>query len=312
MSAEDVWNDLRMQRERPVFRRVNESHRHDVYLGIDGREAPVLMLLSSRPVEQLPHLKSLEVSQNVRQDGKFAILVALRVPDLIHPFCYVCDDLIESLRHLAVVEGEATFLLGRLENWRRLLEPTKKALSREELLGLVGELLFLEYLIPHLGAKAAIDAWIGVMGAPQDFQSGGQIYEVKVCALGAHTVIISSLDQLYTSGTQTTLVVFAIGSAGSAQAEAFSPNSLISRIRGIILDPIVLSAFNGKLLQASFDESQAEADSFFAVSGRRTFDIRDGFPCLTPVSVPRAVVSAQYSINLDDCREYEVPFPRVV
>src|SRR5258708_15219390 len=47
MSLEQVWNDLRLQRERPIFRRVNEAHPYDLYLGIDVQEGPVLMMLSS-------------------------------------------------------------------------------------------------------------------------------------------------------------------------------------------------------------------------------------------------------------------------
>ena len=57
MSAEQIWNDVRAQRERPVFKRVDERHPYDVYLGVDVNELPVLMLLSARPVEQLPRLK---------------------------------------------------------------------------------------------------------------------------------------------------------------------------------------------------------------------------------------------------------------
>ena len=134
MSAEQIWNDVRAQRERPVFKRVDEKHPCDLYLGVDVHESPVLMLLSPRSVEQLPRLKSLEVSQNLRHDGKFAILISLSTPDLLHPFCSVCDDLIESLRNLTTPGGEAPYLLNRLEKWRRLLETTRRGLSQPQLL----------------------------------------------------------------------------------------------------------------------------------------------------------------------------------
>ena len=127
-----------------------------------------------------------------------------------------------------------------------------------------------------------------------------------MCPLGAHTVIISSLDQLHTSSTPTSLVVFSIGSAGVAQAASFSANSLITRIRNLIQDPIALSAFDGKLLQAGFDDAQVESDSFFIVDRTKAFDVRDGFPRLTPLSVPQAIVDARYSLDLDHCGEFEV------
>ncbi len=105
MSAEQIWNDVRAQRERPVFKRVDEKHPCDLYLGVDVNELPVLMLLSSRSVEQLPRLKSLEVSQNLRQDGKFAVLISLSTADLLHPFCY------RQLWSLQVVPSAAFRLL---------------------------------------------------------------------------------------------------------------------------------------------------------------------------------------------------------
>ncbi|HLY61303.1 MAG TPA: PD-(D/E)XK motif protein [Terriglobia bacterium] len=311
MSAEEIWNDLRAERERPIFRRVSEDHPYDIYVGIDLHEAPVLMLLSAHPVEQLPRLKALDLSQTVRHDGKFAIVIALSVSELLHPFSHVCEDLIASLRQFHPAGREAAFLLTRLEKWRRLLEATRKGLSHEELLGLIGELLFLERLIARVGEAPAINAWLGPTGAPQDFQSGEHIYEIKVCAIAAHKIAISSLDQLHTPGTHTTLIVFSIGSAGAEQGGAFSTNSLVSRIRRLISDPIASSAFDVKLAEVGFDETQEESDALFVVDKERAFDVRRGFPCLTPLSVPSAVVSAQYCIDLDGCAQFEIPFSSV-
>jgi len=187
MSAEQIWNDVRAQRERPIFKRVDERHPYDLYLGMDVHEFPILMLLSDRQVEQLPRLRSLDVAQNLRHDGKFAILISLSTPDLFHPFCSVCEDLIESLRNFTHTGGEAQFLLNRLEKWRRLLEATRKGLSQQQLLGLMGELLFLEQLVARIGPASALASWLGPTGAPQDFEAVGHIFEIKVCPIGAHT-----------------------------------------------------------------------------------------------------------------------------
>lgn len=313
MSAEQIWNDVRAQRERPVFKRVDERHPYDLYLGVDVHESPVLLLLSSRSVEQLPRLKSLEVSQNLRHDGKFAILISLSTPDLLHPFCSVCDDLIESVRNFTPPGGEALYLLNRLEKWRRLLETTRKGLSQPQLLGLMGELLFLEQLIARIGPASAVTSWLGPSGAPQDFQAGGELYEIKVCPIGAHIVVISSLEQLHTANTPTTLVVFSIGASSVEQSGAFTTNALASRIRHSLTDdPTASSNFELKLAELGFDEGQPECDSGFLVDTVRAFAVRDSFPRLTPASVPSAIPTATYSLDLDRCTEFEIPFSRVL
>lgn len=312
MSSEQVWNDLRLQRERPIFRRVNEAHPYDLYLGIDVQEAPVLMLLSVTPAEQLPRFRALEVSQNLRQDGKFAILITLAAHDLLHPFCYVCEDLIESLRQLKPAGSESFFLLKRLENWRQLLETTKKGLSQPQLLGLIGELLFLERLIGVLGTTAAVESWLGPTGAPQDFQSGGRIFEIKVCAIGAHIVIISSLEQLHTGEAPTNLVVFSIGSCASNHTSSFTIKALVLRIREALSESLASSAFELRLAEIGYDEDQPECDSSYVVENVRAFDVRESFPRLTPASVSIAIPSATYCLDLDHCTEFEIPISRVL
>ena len=312
MSVEQVWNDLRLQRERPIFRRVNEAHPYDLYLGIDVQEVPVLMLLSSTSADQLPRLRALEVSQNLRHDGKFALLIRLATHELLHPFCYVCEDLIDSLRQLRSPGSEALFLLNRLEKWRRLLETTKKGLSQPQLLGLMGELIFLERLIPVLGATAAVESWLGPTGAPQDFQSGGRIFEIKVCAIGAHIVIISSLEQLHTGAAPTNLLVFSIGTCATNHTGAFTIKALVLRIRQALSESPALSGFELKLAETGYDEDQPECDSSHIVENVRGFDVRDSFPRLTPASVSVAIPSATYCLDLDHCSEFEIPMSQVL
>lgn len=311
MSVEQIWQQLKLQHERPIFRRVNESHPHDIYLGIDANDAPVLMLLSSNSVTQVPQLKALQVSQNVRHDGNFALVVTLANPDLLHPFRYVCDDLVESLRDYPAAGTEAAFLLQRLEKWRRLLESSKRGLSHEELLGLIGELLFLEKLASEIEMPAALEAWLGPSGAPQDFQSGGHIYEIKVSAIGGHSVTISSLEQLHTGSAPTTLIVYAIGSAAADSAGAFSLNQLVNRIRSVAEAAGTASILELRLAEVGYDEKQIEADSAFVVRQIKAFDIREGFPRLTPACIPSAITSATYCIDLDACGEFEIPVSEV-
>src|SRR5438270_5650993 len=312
MAVESTWEALRGQRERPIFRRINDAHPHDIYLGIDATEAPVLMLLSSSAVEELPRLKALEVSQSLRSDGKFALLVSLSNPDLLHPFRYVCEDLVESLRtHFGSTGTEASFMLHRLEKWRRLLEVSKRGLSQAEIQGLIGELLFLEKLTSSIGPSAAVEAWLGPSGAPQDFQSGGHVYEIKACMIGGHLVAMSSLEQLNTGKTPANLIVYSIGSSGPEATGAFSLNQIVNRIRDLLEGTSAVPMLELKLAEVGYDEKQAEADNPVVLQNVRAFDIGEGFPRLTPTNVPSAVASAIYSIDLDHCKQFEIPISQV-
>jgi hypothetical protein len=311
-SAEHIWNELRVQPERPVFRRVDEIHQSDLYLGIDTKEAPVLMLLSPKAVERLPHLRALEITQNIRHDGRFALLITLRNADLFHLFQYVCNDLIESSRGLTNLGQESMFVVHRLEKWRRLLEGGGRGLSRSELMGLVGELLFLKRLIRAVGCSAAVDGWLGPSGAPQDFQNGGQLYEIKACAVGSHQVAINSLEQLNTGATPAHLIVFFVGTSTPDQEGAFTPNSLVRSVRDTLADSPAASSFELKLAGLGFDEQQPECDSPLVVENTRAFALVHSFPRLIPGSVPAAISSATYCLDLYRCADFEEPVREVL
>jgi hypothetical protein len=229
----------------------------------------------------------------------------------LHPFTYVCEDLIESLREFIPSGGEAQFLVSRLEKWRRLLEATRRGLSQPQLLGLIGELLFLEKLIPHLGSTAAVQSWLGPTGAPQDFQSAGRVFEIKVCAIAGHIVVISSLEQLHTGSTPANLIVFSIGTCDEGTEHAFTANMLVRRIRSLLNETTALPAFELKLAEVGYDENQPECDLLFTVEKVRAFDVHGCFPRLTPASVPDAIASATYCLDLDRCTQFEIPLSQV-
>ncbi len=312
MSAEVTWEQLRGQHERPVFRRVDDTHPYDVYLGIDHRDAPALMLLSNKAAPDLPRLKALELSQNLRHDGKYALLVTLANPELLHPFRYVCDDLIECLRsHAAPVGKEATLMLHRLEKWRRLLELGRVGLSQAEIHGLIGELLFLERLVPLLGSAAAVQAWRGPSGAAQDFETGGRLYEIKTCGVGGHVIVISSLEQLNTGSAPAHLIAYSIGSSGANGEGSFTLKQVVTRIRTMFEGTSAASSFDLKLVEVGYNQEQPEADEPVIIPHVRAFTISEGFPRLSPSTVGTAITSATYCLDLDACKEFEIHISQV-
>ena len=57
---------------------------------------------------------------------------------------------------------------------------------------------------------------------------------------------------------------------------------------------------------------QPECDVPFIAERARAFEVRDSFPRLTPVSVPSGIIAATYSLNLDQCLDFEIPFSQVL
>ena len=119
-------------------------------------------------------------------------------------FATLCHDIV-SVASGATTEREAVGVaVTRTWRWHRLLRGGASGkLSREEQMGLMGELLVLErVLLPVLGPPGAVMAWTGPFDSPKDFEIGPVHLESKARRSGAApTVSISSEDQLDASAS---------------------------------------------------------------------------------------------------------------
>jgi hypothetical protein len=198
---------------------------------------------------------------NRRNDGHFAVLFSLARTELNELFGRLCQDLIDATRASSQENGASAMLL-RLGRWRRLLEPTGSGLSDLELRGLFGELWFLRAVaIPVLGKADAVDAWNGPLGAPQDFQLGSGLVEVKTILPGNHKITISSADQLDNGATPLQLAVITL----HPSREIPLPE-LISNIRGDLEDaPHAAAELDLRLAEAGYIDRPEYQNTRFSV-----------------------------------------------
>ena len=309
--CEELWDDLSRHVERPIFRRIDESHPADLYAGLDDAGRLELMLLCDSAISEVPSFAALKVSQNLREDGRFALVVRLEQSELKAAFSRVCDDLSESLRRVPSASECGPTLVARLNRWRRLLEAGRTTgLSESEIRGLIGELLVLEQLIASRGASVAVKSWVGPNGAPQDFDGGGVLLEVKACQGGSTSVAISSLEQLSSLVAPIFLIVVSISVANEEQPGAFNLSGLVARIRSTLdLFPSELDDFNLRLYHAGFSDEWEGNKGLFTCEGMRKFLVEDNFPKITPHSVPAGIVRALYTLDLSFCSAFERNIP---
>ena len=132
---EGIWEELRHNTERPVFRRVDETHTLDLYAGLDIHDARILMLVTPEEPPTPLAYDAITIASRHRADGTWALLIELKTTDLIIPFARLCQDLIDATRNCN--QSGATILLTRLARWRRLMELARnEALSEQALRGL--------------------------------------------------------------------------------------------------------------------------------------------------------------------------------
>jgi hypothetical protein len=310
-NCEQLWNELSLRHERPVFRRVDESNPADLYVGIGTTEKFELMLLYDLPVAELPLFESLLLSQNLRNDGRYALVLQLEQSQLKAAFAHLCDDLAETLRRARPSGNVGQVFLARLKRWRGLLRPGRAdGLTDAEVRGLIGELLILEQLFGHSGPLVAVDSWVGPDEAPQDFVLSGLLIEAKTCRSGTHEVTISSLEQLHSSGPPIFLMVVYLSPAPPEEANSLSLNSLVLRLRAALETvPAARDEFEVRLYQAGFVDGWEGNNQTFRCDGIRSYAVDDNFPKLTVGAVPRGIAHAMYAVDLLYCSALNLAAP---
>ena len=170
-----------------------------------------------------------------------------------------------------------------LDEWRALLKAAGQSVTRETVIGLVGELEVLRLLAAH-NPVGALDAWRGPSKSVHDFVRGGAELEVKTTtSVDGNFVSISNIDQLDpTAITSLHLVVV------HAREDSTAPG-LDERIDELIGLGVPQDALLTKVAIAGYVYgSGALVDDRFQVRSVRAWIVGDSFPGPAPSRTRRS------------------------
>ena len=259
-------------------------------------EAPLDAALSSAYRVQAEGLSVTD--QRRPEEGLFRLAITLESDDVRDVFEVLAGDIVAVTVVSTTARGAITKAVQRLEAWRACLKARRRGLSREEQLGLVGELLVLQIMGGEIGYSRAIEGWRGPLDGIHDFSRLGVAIEVKTVLGIGHLLHISHLEQLESVGLSALVI------ARPRLREDPNGKSL-SNLVAVIHDEIVRSApaavtdFNERLMRAGY----LELDTTLYEGSRLVlheiygFDVAAGFPRLTASSVPAGIVDGRYSID---------------
>lgn len=220
----------------------------------------------------------------------------------------VVTDLGNRREEADVVRG----FLARVRAWQVFMRRHGPSpLAVEVQIGLIAELLFLrDRLFRAMPVNAAIVAWMGPLGGPQDFMLPRVAIEVKASS-GVQEIKISSLAQLDTHLCQKPILLCWMDLTAGAEPAGFSLPRVISELRETLNreDPSALKTFQERLFEVGYLDAHEKhyegrfyklrATTFYAVSG--------AFPRIERDDVREGVVSCSYVIGLSGCEAFELP-----
>lgn len=217
-------------------------------------------------------------------------------------FTTICADVVASAAEADPASGAAlSQFLARLDAWRKFLRDRSSGLSRQETVGLIGELLVLEQLVSH--SAGCLATWQAPLDGLHDFVCNGHALEVKTGLGPARMIQISKLDQLDTSGVRR-LDLLHVRLIESPMGRSLF--DIVSDVSAILRDEQSRREFENLLLRRGLLPSDDVAHSTPKVQARSVdaYNVRESFPRLLRASVPLAISEVMYNIEIRGIAEF--------
>ena len=221
----------------------------------------------------------------------------------------------QSISHCITEEEGVHSILNTISRWKKMFEKiTPEGLTLEQQKGLMGELLFFNYLLDNgIEVDKAIDYWTSVEQdfRAKDFSISKIAVEIKFTSSEQPKIQISSERQLDREYFDHLFVVLYVAKA--VKSGGFSLNSIIERTKNRIVLEELHILFNNKLLQSGyFDKDKESYNKMFTLEKINTFYVSDSFPKITTTDLNMGVSDVSYSIQASVIGEFIIDNNRIL
>lgn len=298
-------------------RRVESVSTHNIFwvTDLEGKYGFCLqsknLFESIKPPANLNGVSILKRNSTYNYGELFLILNSKEDWQIFHS---LCEDLISITYKYDNDEAMINAVEVRLKRWQQLLKQDRNQnMTLERQMGLFTELLCIKDIIaPKIGISQAVTAWVGADFDKQDFLLDNAIIEVKSYRTTKSPIInISSLQQLHSDKEPIYLVTYSLMQSDNGT----SADSLVREINKLLeTEPEdVLNLFDNKLLEYGYIPEIVKTPFFkFIVDKTKAYYVSDDFPKILPEHVKNQIIKVKYSIDLIQCKEFEIEIDSII
>ena len=218
-----------------------------------------------------------------------------------------CADIVTCWTGKETPSDAVSALLTRLDRWKAFFG-RYTGLSREEYIGLFGELSFIRKGIKSgIPAQQMVESWLGMRKTNQDFLFGKSAVEIKTTtANDLNRIRITNTRQLDTAGLDSLYLWRWAFDFRHGSGERL--RTLIDELKTLIASVDVASTFSERLLESGFLEATPyEFDDWgFTPRKHDVFAVSDDFPRLLESDLKGGVCDVIYSIDLSAADDHKV------
>jgi len=303
-------------------RLADSTHPLDFRIGRDFRGRYLFQLDSAyvpTPASALPRLSGMDCEWDELGNDRVRLCLVLHHKENLSNFSLMCTGLMLATESITATQSARGMLrtIEELHRWQEMLRRRRDTLlSRNEQIGLLGELLFFrDELEPRWGVLPALHSWNGPEGHEQDFVVGGTIFEVKTQVVTADRRIrISSEDQLDPVQGRILICNQGVAPLPIADSSARTLNSLVAEI-GMQVASAGSHAgelFEIAMLRAGYEPRDEYDEESWVLIDRAFYEVSGDFPRIERADLRKGVEMVKYSIRVSDCQTYVVDIEKTM
>ncbi len=295
MKLEEIKKKIESVEQSSQYVRVSVGHPLELYLGKNEKGYLTLRFNGDFVPAKVLGTNLIEVKQ-VKTSKYNSILFSYLADDNFSLFYYFCEDMITETESYQGDEGYKE-IINRYNQWKKMFAGNNKVLTENEVLGLLGELLFLkDTAIPTYGVTDGLNSWSGPEPTHKDFSWKKDWYEIKSINTFKNSVSISSLEQL-DSELEGHLVVYSFEKMSPSFA-GISLNKLVAEILKSLTFDTDKDIFLAKLKQVGYSYNEVYDNYVFNLIKKESYLVNDEFPRIKATDLHKGIIKVQYEVLL--------------
>lgn len=321
INIKSIWENQKPTGEVIIRTRIDEIPHLNCFAATNHFTGQHLYIMSLSKNVAIPELK------NYRFKGVEIYTLPIEPEDRIEFYIYLLDNELKDIFSLfiqnilediepSVTENEAiTTTLNVVSKWKKMFDKINfNGLSLEQQKGLIGELLFLNYLLnDDKTSTNAVNAWTGAEMEFQakDFTLGAVGIEIKFTSSKQPRIKVSNERQLDAENLSDLFLV--LYSTEAVKNNGFSLNSLVAQTRKAISTEEERSIFNAKLqLNGYFDEDSEHYGRMYSLVKTFGFAVTSDFPKIVKNQLPLGIYDTSYSIEVSAVESFIVELENIL
>lgn len=315
INIKSIWENHKPTGDIIIKTRIDEIQHLNCFAAtnhITGQHLYIMTVAKNITIPELKNyrFKGIEIYTLPNEsENKIELYIYLLDNDLKDIFSMFIQNILEEIEK-SVTEREAVnSTLNVVSKWKKLFEKIGfNGLTLEQQKGIIGELLFLNYLLDKEKTRVhAINSWTG---AEQEFQAkdftlGSIGIEIKFTSSKQPRIRVSNERQLDAENlSELFLILYA---AEAVKDNGFSLNSLIEQTRLKISSEEDRKTFNAKLmLNGYFDEHKDHYGKMYSIKNIYPFIVTSYFPKIVKKHLPIGIYDTSYSIEISAVENFMI------